>query len=411
MADTLAFHPPIRVVRLSQGLVAVGAIALAIGLLWVPERAWANVLLVSNYLIGLALGGLLLVALHYVTGARWSAPLRRVSEALAPILPVAGVGLLAVLLFQPTLYPWYEAAPSGENASPLREVWLNRPFFVVRAVVYLGIWLAFAFAILRTSHQQDRTGESVLTARSIKLSAAFLVAFGVTCWLASADWLMSLESEWLPDGTRKAANWTSTVFGVYNFAGLFLSALAAVTLLAILLRQFGPLRNVLTYDHLHDLGTLLFAFSSFWMYIWFCQYLLIWYTNHPAETVYLRHRWEGTWPTITLLDLVLNWGIPFAVLLFRGAKCRPVILGSVCVVLLAGRWVDLFLMIFPTQMAELAIPGVVEAGFVLGAVGIFSLVVLRALSKASLIPLNGPLVPRQSSADLGDQGAPAFRHL
>ena len=347
-----------------------------------PQRTWTNVLLVSNYLVGLALGGLVLVALHYVTGARWSVPLRRIPESLAATLPVAGLGLAVVLLFQPSLYSWSVATPSGEeHASPLRTFWLNRPFFVVRALVYLGIWLAFTTAILRSSRRQDQTGDAALTRKNLRLSAGFLVAFGVTCWLASSDWIMSLEPEW-----------TSTIFGVYNFAGLFLSALAAVTLLAVWLREFGPLRTFLTADHLHDLGTLLFAFSSFWMYTWFCQYLLIWYTNHPGETVYLRRRWEGDWPILLLLDLVLNWGIPFVVLLFRETKRRPAILATVCLVVLAGRWVDLFVMIFPSQGDTLAVPGATEAGFGLGAVGIFGLAVFWALARAPLVPVKDPLL-------------------
>jgi len=385
MADTSAFHPPRWVLRFFQALTVLGAATLVGVLFLMPERAWANLLLLSNYLVGVGLGGLVLVALFYVTGARWSVPLRRVPEALSAALPVACVVLAVVLLCQPSLYSWYTGPPSGEEASPLRTFWLNRPFFVIRGLAYLGIWLAFAFAIVRTSRRQDQTGDAALTGRNVRLSAGFLLAFGVTCWLASSDWLMSLE----PD-------WTSTVFGVYNFAGIFLSALATVTLLAIWLRRFGPLRAYLTEDHLHDLGTLVFSFSCFWMYTWFCQYLLIWYTNHPVETVYLRRRWEGTWPTILYLDLVLNWAIPFAVLLFRGAKCRPVILGSVCLVVLAGRWVDLFLMIFPSQGDALAIPGLAEAGFALGAVGIFALTVFRTLVKIPLVPIHDPLLLRES---------------
>src|SRR5262249_16847742 len=161
-----------------------------------------------------------------------------------------------------------------------------------------------------------------------------------TCWLASYDWIMSLEPEW-----------ASTVFGVYNFAGLFLSGLAAVILLVIWLRRQGPLQAVLNESHLHDLGTLLFAMSSFWMYTWFCQFLLIWYVNKPEETAYLRRRWQGGWAAWLFLDLALNWVIPFLVLLSRRAKCNPRVLGTVAVLVLAGRWVDLFLMIFPSQAA------------------------------------------------------------
>jgi hypothetical protein len=392
MQDHLAFHRPRWALGVFLALALLGGAALAFGLFQEPQRAWANVLLVSNYLIGLALGGLALVALHYVTGARWSVPLRRIPEALTAVLPVAGLGLAAVLLVQPSLYSWSVAAPSaGGHASPLRVLWLERPFFLLRALAYLLLWLAFAWAIVRNSRRQDQTGDPALTARNVRLSAAFLVVFGVTCWLASDDWLMSLE-----------ANWSSTVFGVYNFAGLFLSALAAVTLLALWLRRSAPLRDLLTADHLHDLGTLLFAFSSFWMYIWFCQYLLIWYTNHPEEAIYLRRRWEGPWPAFLLADLVLNWGIPFLVLLFRGAKRRPAILAVVCLLILAGRWVDLFLMIAPSQGDTLASPDVFEAGVALGAGGVVGLAVFWALGKAPLVPVHDPLF---ADADLYRRGA------
>jgi hypothetical protein len=191
---------------------------------------------------------------------------------------------------------------------------------------------------------------------------------------------MSLEPEW-----------TSTIFGVYNFAGLFLSGLAAVALLVVCLRRHSPLQSVLTADHLHDLGTLLFSFSSFWMYTWFCQYLLIWYVNNPEETAYYRLRWQGPWPVFGLLDVVLNWGVPFLVLLFRFAKRSPVILGAVALVVLAGRCVDLAFMILPPQGDGVAVPGLLEAGLVLGTVAIFVLAVFRALGRSPLVPLHEPI--------------------
>jgi hypothetical protein len=380
MQETMVFRSPRWLLRLFQGLAFLGGVALAAGLFVDAPQTWANLLLVSNYLVGLALGGLVIVALHYVTGARWSVSLRRLPEALALALPVAGVvllaALLAVLILHPSLYSWTAPEPAAES-SPLRDLWLTWPFFLIRAALYVGVWLVFALAIVRTSRRQDRDGNAALTRRNVRLSAGFLVAFGVTCWLASYDWLMSLEPEW-----------SSTIFGVYNFAGLFLSALAAVTLLAVCLRR--QLQPFVTADHFHDLGTLLFAFSSFWMYTWFCQYMLIWYTNHPEETSYLTLRWQGDWPVFVLLDLVLGWGIPFVVLLFRSAKRNPYILAVISLLILAGRWVDLFVMIFPSQGQALAIPGLIEAGLMLGAAGVFVLAILHALSGAPLVPVNDP---------------------
>jgi hypothetical protein len=362
-------------------LALLGGIALAAGLYLEPDHTWIDLFVVSNYLIGLGLSGLLLIALHYVTGARWSLPVRRVYEAMTAILPLAAVGLGAVLLFRPALYSWaVSPAPVGSE-SPLRHLWLNRPFFLMRAVVYLGLWLAFAAAVVRNSRRQDTQNDTAPTVRNIRLSALFLVVFGVTVWLASYDWIMSLE----PD-------WASTVFGVYSFSSLFLSGLAACILLVLWLRRNTPLRSVLTEDHLHDLGTLLFAFSSFWMYAWFCQYMLIWYVNFPDETIYLRQRQQGIWRGYLLLDLALNWAVPFLVLLFRSAKRSPPILGIVALIVLGGRWIDLFVMAFPSQPTIAPTIGVIEAGAVFGTAGLFVVIVFRALGKAALVPLREPIV-------------------
>jgi hypothetical protein len=384
MQDPIALHPPRWVRLLFLSLAVLGALTFVVGLSEDSHRTWANVLLMSNYLIGIATGSLVLVALFYVTGARWSVPLRRLPEALALGLPVAGVGLIAVLLLQPSLYAWTAGSVPGEApASALRAVWLLRPFFLLRALAYLVIWLTFTVLVIRNSRRQDQTGDPAPTMSNLRLSAGFLVAFGVTCWLSGSDWLMSLEPDWV-----------STLFGVYHFAGLFLSALAAVTLLAVWLRRDSHSGGLVTDDRLHDLGTLLFGFSCFWMYTWFCQYLLIWYTNRPEEVAWFQRRSVGPWPAVLLLDLALNWGIPFLVLLFRDAKRRPILLGTVAFLVLVGRWVDLFLIIFPTQGETLAPPGSLEAGLALGGAGLFALAVLRALVQAPLVPVKGPVLDR-----------------
>jgi hypothetical protein len=374
------YRLPVKFVVPPLVLAVLGGVTLAAGLFQEPQRTWINLLLVSYYLVGLGLGGLVLVALHYVTGARWSLPVRRVPEAMTSVLPIAAIGLAAVLLCRPSLYAWSEPSSTGGQESPLHHLWLNRPFFLLRSLVYVVLWTAFAWIVVRNSRRQDRDDNPAPTRRNIRLSAAFLVVFGVTCWLASYDWIMSLEPEW-----------TSTIFGVYNFAGLFLSGLAAVILLVIFLGRHSALRAVLGSDHLHDLGTLLFSFSSFWMYTWFCQYLLIWYVNNPEETAYYQRRLHGDWPVILLLDVALNWGVPFLVLLCRSAKRSPLTLGTVAVVVLAGRWVDLYLMILPSQKGAVPALGAIEAGLLLGMGGIFALAVFQGLSKAALVPTHEPI--------------------
>jgi hypothetical protein len=352
------FRPPWWLLLVLLAFMVLGAFTLGGGLIVDARRTWANVLLVSDYLAGLAAGSLVLVALLYVTGARWAIPLRRLPEAIALCLPVAAVGLVGV--------------------------WLTRPFVLLRTLCYLAAWMLFAFLIVRNSRRQDESGDPALTASNNRLSAGFLVTFGVTCWWSSSDWLMSLEPEW-----------SSTIFPVYQFAGIFLSALAAVTLLAVCLRRVGALADLVTEDSLHDLGTLLFGFSSFWMYTWFCQYLLIWFTNHPDESEWIRKRSSGPWLPVLAVCLVLNWGIPFVVLLFRDAKRSGIILALVAVAVLAGRWADLCLVIFPSQDDLSAAPGVIETGIALGALGLFALAVLKVLGQAPLTPLKAECPPGQ----------------
>lgn len=342
------------------------------------EGIWVRVLLASNFLLGLGLGGLLLVALHYVTGAHWSLPLRRIEEAMTVGIPLASIGMIAVLFFFPSLYT--EAGAAYNPASHFRHFWMNRPFFLARSLIYLAVWILFAVVLVNNSRRQDKDPDPSPTESNRRLSAFFLAVFGVTCWLATTDWLMSL-----------ARNWTSTIFAVYNFSGLFLSALAGVVLLVIWLRSQDSMGEVIHDNHLHDLGTLLFSISSLWMYTWFCQYLLIWFVNYSEETAYLRIRWQNNWPIWLYLDLAFNWAVPFIVLLFRSAKRSPWLMGTVAVLVLIGRWIDLSLMILPTQEDGSKLPGLLDAGMLLGTIGVFALSLPFLLRTASLVPIHEPL--------------------
>jgi hypothetical protein len=259
----------------------------------------------------------------------------------------------------------------------LHQAWLNRPFFLVRAVSYLAIWIAFS--VLAIQHSRRKVNDDLRsTASSKRRAAVFLVLFGITCWLSSYDWLMSLEPEW-----------TSTVFGVYHFAGLISSGYAGIILLVICLGSVASRRFAVSKNQLQDLGTLLFGFSCFWMYIWFCQYLLIWYVNNPEEAAYYRLRQHETWPVWMYLDLILNWGIPFAVLLFRPAKRSAFILGTVAAVVLVGRWVDLSVMVLPSQADGEGALDLLGAGQALGATAFGVLVVLAVLGKVAVSTEDG----------------------
>ena len=376
------FRTPPSLERLFRAMAVVGGISLLAGAFLAPQRTWANLLLASYYLLALGLSGTVFVAIQYITGSSWSVAFRRVPEALSNLLPYVAPLFLAVLIISPYLYPWFhEFHEETEPTFWFKQIWLSPAFFIVRSLLYVSLWIWFSYIIVRTSRRQDADGNLSHTRKNIRLSAGFLVVFGITFWLATFDWIMSLEPHWY-----------STIFGLYHFAGLILGGLAMITILAIWLERLGPLRGIFTQEHLHDLGKLLFAFSTFWMYIWFCQYMLIWYANIPEETSYFINRVRGFWGPVFLLNVLLNWAVPFVVLLSVTAKRKPSVLLEVCWTILAGRWVDLYLMIFPPLVGEHPVFGVWEAGFLLGTGGVFFLALFRAFRSAPLVPLNDPFL-------------------
>jgi hypothetical protein len=370
------FRPAAGTVRLLKALTAAGALTMLAGAAVAPDRIWPALLLASYLVLGLGLAGIFFVALQYASGAGWSVAFRRVPEAMAATLPYGAAGMALVLVLRSSLYPW---TGDIELHGAFKHFWLNLGFFLGRAAVYLTIWLLFTALIVGTSRLQDRDGNVSHTRRNVKLSIGFLVLFAVTFWLASYDWIMSLEPEWY-----------STIFGVYHFAGLFSSGLAMLILLVLWLRRTGPLRDFVNQEHLHDLGKLLFGFSTFWMYIWFSQYMLIWYANMTEETGYYIRRMEQFWQPLFVLNVVLNWVAPFVVLLSRAAKRNPGILAKVAVVVLAGRVLDLYLMIAPPLSGGAPRVGIWEAGLLAGAVAVFLLVFLKAIRQAPVVPLRDP---------------------
>lgn len=361
-------------------LVLLGLVAVVAGLFLAPERIWPAVLLANYYIITLALSGTLFVALMYVSRAGWSTVFRRIPEAMSSVLP-AGFGLMLLTVFGiGVLYEWSHAAVVA--ADPLlqaKSAYLNIPFFIVRMFVYFAIWIGFSVLIRRNSVLQDSTGDDRLTTRNMRLSAGFLVLFALSFWLASTDWIMSIE-----------AHWYSTIFAIYNLSGLLQSGIAVIIVLLITLRRRGVFGDMIRDAHLHDLGKLLFAFSTFWMYIWFSQYMLIWYSNIPEETVYFLRREHGGWLTFTVLNVVFNWLIPFVFLLSARAKRAEGLLLKVGIIVLIGHWIDLFWMITPTFMPAAPVIGVWEIAPIVAGVALFFLLTLRALSVRNVLPLQDP---------------------
>lgn len=369
-------------VRDSKFVSASAAIVLLAGLIVAPERAWPSLWMGSFALVCLGLAGLFFVALQYASGAVWSIVLRRVGEAMTAALAPGAVGILVTLIAHPSLFPWYHHHIETEGWAGFKLVWLSYPFFVARAVIYIAVWLGFARAILKNSGRQDSEGGSELSRRNTRLSVIFMVAFALTFWLASTDWVMTLEP-----------HWSSTIFGIYSFSGMFVAGVAVLTLLTIALRNGGPLRGTVTDKHFLDLGRLLVAFSTFWMYIWFSQYMLIWYTNFNEETSYMLLRSSHGWGKVFIANVILNWGVPFLLLLPRANKKNPHTLALGAIILLAGRMVDIYLMMAAPFSPQNPVPAFWDVAALALVAGIFIVATSRAFFRSEPVPVGDPLLP------------------
>ena len=355
-----------------QLLVGVCVAALVVVLVLDPKRGFGNLLLWGNYFVGLGLAGMFFVAIHDLAGAGWATVFRRVPLAFTALLPLgAALILVAFVLGGRSIYPWM----AGEHLEGFKALWLSTPFAQARAVVYIALWLLFA-RVFRGSNATSVDG----VRRDARIGAMFIVVFGLTVWLSSVDWIMSLEPLWY-----------STMFGVYRFAGLFAAGLSAITIAVVVLRKRGALGDAINEHHLHDLGKLLFAFSTFWMYIWFSQYMLIWYSNISEEATWFVPRTARGWGEVMALLLLVHWVIPFGVMLSARAKASEKVLVRIAGMVLFAHWLDLFVQIFGSLSPEVPPIGLWEIAAMFAATVIAIAVVAARLSSERLLPEKHPL--------------------
>lgn len=366
--------------RFCKRLAIAGALVLACGMAVAFERAWSNLLVAAFYLLTLALGGGVFLALTYICGAGWHVAFRRVPEAMARLLPVAGGAMLVVLGVRASHYGWAYKGHGDAGTFWFKELWLTPSFWAIRGIIYVVVWSILAGWLTARSRQQDESGNATITGGNVRLSAFFLAVYAITFSLASADWLMALEPMWF-----------STMWGVYSFAGMIQAALAVVIILALILRSpDGPLNGIFNDEHLHDLGRLLIGFSCFWMYIWFSQYMLIWYSNIPEETSYFVTRTHGPWGPVVVLSILLNWVIPFFALLPKPAKRSASVMMKIAAVVLIGRWVDLYTIVFPAELGDKPVFGIWEVAAICCLIGTTSWLLFRAFASSNPVPRRDP---------------------
>ena len=322
--------------RLLTGGV-IGALVSTLDLFFEPTQFFQSYLMAYMLCLGVTLGCLALGMVHQLSGGAWGVVARRPIGAAARVLPVMTLLFLPIVFGMRHLYPWTHAdLVARDEVLQAKQLYLNIPFFLIRAAVYFIAWNAVSFFLNAWSLEQDRTDDLQIARRMQRLSAGGLVAYGLTITFASFDWLMSLEPHWF-----------STIYGVLIIGGQGLTGLAFLIIVIAWLGRRAPLDRIIVPAHFHDLGNLLLAFVMLWAYFSFSQYLITWAGNLPEEIAWYLHRQHTSWRIVGAGLVLFHFAVPFALLLSRTVKREPQMIVKVAIGIMIVRLVDLFWLIAP----------------------------------------------------------------
>lgn len=386
---SMEFSTPNKTNKITLALILIGSALAVIGVVigmgenHFVTRLLTNGLINAFFFFALALGALFFLALQYATETGWYASVKRVIEGIAGFLPY-GMGLLGVILLIITfmdgahIYTWMNPEttdPIIEGKSP----YLNKIFFWIRTIAYLATYIIFWNGFRKRSLEEDRIGGTELHFKNYRKGATFLVFFAVFSSTSAWDWIMSID-----------VHWFSTLFGWYTFAGMWCSAMTVIVLTTIYLKKLGYLERV-NDSHIHDIGKWTFATSFLWSYLFFSQFMLIWYANIGEEVTYYQMRIEN-FKALYFTMFLINFAFPMLILMSRDAKRNYGVLTFVGIIILIGHWLDVYLMISAGSLGANAKIGLLEIGLLLVCVGLFIRILLTNLSKAPLMPVNHPFL-------------------
>lgn len=362
-------------------LMGLGLASFGIGLFLNAKRVWFSFLLSHSLFLGLGIGALFFLVIHYLAFAGWNVAVRRVTEGFASYLFFAFAFTVLLLFGLGQIYPWTNhELMQHDHLLHGKAGYFSTGFFAARVIAFCAVVTFFAWRMIGNSTAQDGEGGVERLSRQKPLAALFLVLFAPMFTVFSVDLIKSLDPKWF-----------STIFGVYVFIG-FTQASVAATILAVRMLQKHGYLSVVTPDHFHDLGKYLFGFSVFWAYIGVSQYMLIWYANLPEETTFYLARQKSGWLWISILLPLVRFVLPFLLLLPRMAKRTPVYLEKVALLVIFGAWLDLYWMIMPAYSPDGLTFSVWDVGMFLGFLGFFVFAVRRFLSKHATVPVKDPFL-------------------
>lgn len=386
-------------------LMVIGVIAALSG--WFFDKTehhqywWGILLICGFFFFAISLGAMFFYAIQYAAEVAWTAQLKRVFEAMFSYLPYGLLVIVLILLAGQMhlhhLYHWMDPDVIDPNSSSYDIIiagkmpFLSSWFFWLRVMIYAAVFITFGVLFRKWSLLEDESPSVELHLKQHRRSALFLVFFAVFSSTIAWDWLMSIDTHWY-----------STMYGWYIFAGMWVTTMIFATLLVLWLKQHGYLNKV-NDSHIHDLGKWVFAVSMLWSYLWFCQYMLIWYSNIPEEVTYFKERYDhymiGMWAVF-----FCNFAIPFYVLIARDAKRNVKFLRAVCSIIFVTHFLDLYMAVIPgtvhghllwglgEKIEHITFAWWFEIGMFLGFLGLFIKIVMTALTKARMIPINHPFL-------------------
>ncbi|MDE1192790.1 MAG: quinol:cytochrome C oxidoreductase [Arachidicoccus sp.] len=400
MASTKTyFEIPAKMKTWSYILMAVGILTFIIGFFTKGMSAdheeqkvfWGTIMYNSIYFLLITNISMFWLCALTLGMAGWHIALRRIPEAISAAVPVfgtiAGILLIAIVFSNLHIYEWTNMEEVHANAALAhKHGFLNVPFFTLWTVATIGLWILLGKRMRKLSEEADNEkmplndGQSFIWRNTVS-AAMFVAWFALTAGCVTPwFWQMSLN-----------AHWYSTMYSWYTFASSFVGGLGIITLFFIFLKNKGYL-ELATQEHLHDLGKFLFAFSIFWTYIWFAQYMLIWYANIPEETLYFKHRVQGEYKGVFFLNLVINFVCPILILMSRPAKRNYTLVTFMAMLLVFGHWLDFYQMIMGSISPEKITLSWLDFGILSLFAGILIFTVGKTLTKRQLTPKYHPFL-------------------
>ncbi len=384
----------------SLGLIAVGLLAFLIGLFThgfssdVHEQGvfWGTVLYNSVFFLLICNASMFFICVTTLAHGGWQVAFRRVPEAISAVVPIFGTIAAVVLLYivfgvghgshHHPIYHWLTRGDDPILAE--KSGFLNAPFFVIWTLLSIVLWWYLGMRMRKLSRESDEGKMNLEQGRkwiwkNTVMASLFTVWFGLTVgstvpWL----WLMSID-----------AHWYSTMYSWYTFGSSFVAGMSLIALWMIHLKNRGYLEYV-SDEHLHDVGKFMFAFSIFWTYLWFAQYMLIWYSNMPEETIYFKHRVQGPWRGVFFFNLIVNFLCPLLILMKRAPKRNYTMMTFMAILILFGHWIDFMQMVMGSVSKDHMTMSWLDFGILALYVGMVILFVGKALAKAPLLAKNHP---------------------